>query len=125
MATKTRFAVTLLLIYGLGAVLMGMAITLGRGFLPDNQHILQRFCALPCLLNITPGETERSSALPVLSALADFPVDQTGTIWSFQFPDDDGNLISGTLISGENGISARWTSLTVARLRATALTCPD
>jgi hypothetical protein len=117
-----RFAVVLFLIYMLGVLLIGMAIARGRGFPPDSQHMLmsERFCEIPCLLNITPGVTQRASALPVLAALADFPIDQTGTIWSFQFPDDEGNPISGTLISGEDGIvqymrlyTRRWAGLGV------------
>jgi hypothetical protein len=122
MATKIRFEVTLLLVYALCALLVGTAIALGRGLPADNQHMLmpERFCQFPCLLNITPGETRRTTALGVLATLADFPIDQSGSIWSFQLPDDEGNLINGTVISGEDGVvqymrlyTRRWAGLGV------------
>lgn len=122
MATIIRFAVILLLIYALCALMVSTAVALGRGLPSDNQHVLMlpRSCALPCIFGIIPGETRRSQALGVLATLADFPIDQSGAIWSFQLPDAQGNLINGVLISGEEDVvedmrlyTRRWAGLGV------------
>jgi hypothetical protein len=122
MATKRRLAVFLFLIYALCFFFISTAIAFGRGLPSDNLHVLmpERFCELPCLLNITPGETQHAAALSQLSPLSNFPIDQGGTIWSFQLPDDGGNPISGTVISNDGGVveyirlyTRRWAGLGV------------
>lgn len=104
MATRVRFALTLLLIDALCVLLVGAAVTLGTQLPHPNNHILMPYpdCSLPCLLHITAGETRGTTARGALAMLADFPIDQTGAIWSFQLPDDQGNPINGVLISGED-----------------------
>lgn len=122
MATKVRFAIIFLLIYALCALLVSTAVALGTQFPITNNHMLMpyRGCSLPCLLHITTGETRSTTARGVLSTLADFPIDQTGAIWSFQLPDDQGNLINGVIIAGQGDtvehmrlFTRRWAGLGV------------
>jgi hypothetical protein len=120
MAMKFRLIRNLLLLYTLCALLASVAVALGRQLSPSSNYTLLAHgdCQLPCLLNVTPGETQRTTAMNALTALAEFPIDQSGAVWSFQLPDQEGNLINGTLISGEDGIihymrlyTRRWAGL--------------
>jgi hypothetical protein len=122
MATKVQFVVILFLMYSLCTLMVSTAVAMGRGLLPDNQHVLTlpRSCALPCIFGITPGETRRSQAVEGIAETAEFPVDQLGGALSFQTADDQGNLISGLIISDEDSIvqyarlyTRRWAGLGV------------
>jgi hypothetical protein len=122
MATKVRFIVFLFLVYFLCVLLAGIALALGRQLPPDNNHMLMphRSCALPCLFGITPGETRRSEVFGGIIGMAQFPLDQLGGGLSFQLPDEQGNQISGMIISDAESIvqyarlyTRRWEGLGV------------
>jgi hypothetical protein len=122
MATQWRLLALLLLFCVFWALLIGAAAALGRRLPPSNNHILMRdpACALPCLLDIIPGETRREDAINRLVADAQFPIDQTGFAFSFQIPDDQGHLMNGMLISDDFGrvqythlYTRRWDGLGV------------